>query len=91
MPDTSTDAIRTWLTERVASYLERSAGEISADALFVEIGIDSMYLLTICGDIEDEFGYYLEPTILMDYPTITAVAGYLSKELNTQGSGVASD
>lgn len=87
MPETSTDAIRIWLTGRVASYLERSVDDIDPDALLVEIGIDSMYLLTICGDIEDNFGYYLEPAIMMDHPTIIAVARYLDAELNADVAG----
>jgi acyl carrier protein len=81
MPDTSTDAIRRWLIERAAYYLERPADEVDPDALFVQLGLDSVYSLTLCGDVEDRFDCVLAPTITWDHPTINALAGYLGTEL----------
>jgi acyl carrier protein len=81
MLDTSTEAIRDWLIERVAFYLERGVQDVHPDALFVEIGLDSVFSLTLCGDLEDRFGCVLEPTITWDHPTITALAAHLGVEL----------
>jgi acyl-CoA synthetase (AMP-forming)/AMP-acid ligase II/acyl carrier protein len=77
----SPDAISAWLTERVAFYLERSAQEIDQDAPFVEIGLDSVYGMTLCGEAEDEFGCELDPALAWEHPTITRLAGYVGAEL----------
>ena len=81
MCEMSADVIRAWLAEHVASYLQRPAGEIDPEVPFVEIGLDSIYSLALCGDLEDWCGRLLEPTIIWDHPTITALARHLGAEL----------
>jgi acyl carrier protein len=75
------DAIRDWLVERVAYYVERPAEEIDVAEQLVDIGLDSVYALTLCGDVEDRFGLVVEPTMAWDHPTVEAIAEYLSQEL----------
>jgi acyl carrier protein len=70
-----------WLLERVAFYLERPAHELDADVKLVEYGLDSVYALSLCGDVEDRYGLEVEPTLAWDYPTVNAIAGYLLEEL----------
>jgi acyl carrier protein len=77
-----------WLTERVAFYLERPQAEIDPDAPLVELGLDSVYALTLCGDIEEHFGLAVEQTLPWDYPTVNALAGYLDDAL-AQRQGAA--
>ncbi|MEO3743396.1 acyl carrier protein [Plantactinospora sp. B5E13] len=74
----STPAVAGWLAERVAFYLERPADEIDPDAPLVELGLDSVYALTLCGDIEERYGLVVEQTLPWDYPTVNALAGHLS-------------
>lgn len=85
MPDTAVDAtpeaVRDWLLDRVAFYLETPAAEINPDTRFVELGLDSVYALTLCGDIEERYDLSVEPTLAWDYPTVHALAGYLHGEL----------
>ncbi|MEV4015110.1 acyl carrier protein [Nonomuraea angiospora] len=73
----SHDVIRAWLLERVAFYVEREPGEIDPDLKLVEIGLDSVFAMSLSGDIEDEFEVVVEPTVAWDYPTVNALAGYL--------------
>jgi acyl carrier protein len=86
MPETSIDdsaeAIRAWLIERVAFYAERRPDEIATDTALVELGLDSVYALTLGGDIEDRFGVETEATLGWDHPTIDAITEYLVTELN---------
>jgi acyl carrier protein len=78
--DTATkDEIATWLTERVAYFLERPQAEIDPDVELVELGLDSVYALTLCGDIEERYGLAVEPTLPWDYPTVHALAGQLAE------------
>ncbi|MEB3963720.1 acyl carrier protein [Streptomyces kunmingensis] len=78
---TAVETIRTWLTERVAYFLDTEPAEIAADDLLVEIGLDSVYALTLCGDVEDEFGILVEATLAWDHPTIDALTAHIHSEL----------
>ncbi|MCT9140888.1 acyl carrier protein [Streptomyces violarus] len=75
------ETIRTWLTERVAYFLDVRPQDIAADDLLVEIGLDSVYALTLCGDVEDEFGILVEATLAWDHPTIDALTAHIHSEL----------
>jgi acyl carrier protein len=78
---TGVEAIRTWLTERVAYFLDVRPQDIAADDLLVEIGLDSVYALTLCGDVEEEFGILVEATLAWDHPTIDALTAHIHSEL----------
>ncbi|MFC8361403.1 acyl carrier protein [Streptomyces griseorubiginosus] len=73
--------IRGWLVERIAFYLECSREEIDEGAPLVDIGLDSVYALTLCGDVEDHFGLVVEPTMAWDHPTVDAITAHLTEEL----------
>lgn len=75
------DEIRTWLTERAAYYLDRPAEEIDPATTLVEMGLDSVYALTLCGDAEDRYGLVLAPSTAWDHPTVDALTAYLLAEL----------
>lgn len=70
--------IRSWLVERVALYLKRSAADIDPDASLTENGLDSVYAHTLCADIEDTLGVYIEPPQLWDVDTVTKLTAYLA-------------
>ncbi|MFE9600508.1 acyl carrier protein [Streptomyces hokutonensis] len=78
---TSSEAIRGWLLDRVAYYLECPSAEVDAGVQLAELGLDSVYALNLCGDVEDHFGLAVEPTMAWDHPTIEAMTAYLAAEL----------
>jgi acyl carrier protein len=78
---TGVEDIRAWLLERVAYYLERPAGEVGTGDHLVEVGLDSVYAMTLCGDVEDHFGLAVEPTMAWDHPTIDAMTAFLAAEM----------
>jgi acyl carrier protein len=71
--------LRTWLTERVAYYLDEAPERIATDVPLATYGLDSVYAFVICGDIEDRFGVTVEATLAWDYPTIDAMTMYLNE------------
>ncbi|GIG91762.1 acyl carrier protein [Plantactinospora endophytica] len=83
--DTSVDAIRSWLAGRIAFYLQRSVEEIDHDLPLVEIGLDSVYAMTLSGDVEERYDIEVEPTMAWDHPTVNALAGYLHGVLGSRG------
>jgi acyl carrier protein len=81
----SIDDVREWMIGRVAFYLERPATEIDPDAELVELGLDSVYALTLSGDLEERFGLTVDSTLPWDYPTVNAMAGYVVSQLAAAG------
>lgn len=86
MADGSAD-IAEWLTRRAATYLAIEPDRIDRARPLAEYGLDSVYALTLCGEIEDQLGIAVEPTMAWDYPTVTAMAGYLRVQLEGSDTG----
>jgi len=81
---TTVETIADWLRRRVAFYLECPVEGIDPAAPFTELGLDSVYALTLCGDIEDEFGLVVEATLPWDHPTVNALAAHLHQEVSAE-------
>ncbi|QKJ20295.1 acyl carrier protein [Microbacterium hominis] len=71
--------VEEWLTGRVLAYGKVAADSFTVDTPLTELGLDSVYALTLCGDIEDEFELEVDPTIVWDYPTIRELAEGISQ------------
>lgn len=82
-------AIRAWLVDRVAYYLERNPADVDEGTQLAEMGLDSVYALTLCGDVEDRFGLVVEPTLAWDHPTIDAITAHLAAALGGAQEGVS--
>lgn len=86
MPDID---IQDWLTQRVAVYLEQSPADIDPTVKLRSYGLESIYALTLCVDVEETFGLLVEPTLAWDHPTIEAIAGFLAERLSEDGAGTS--
>ncbi|CAL9631837.1 hypothetical protein SUDANB176_06103 [Streptomyces sp. enrichment culture] len=73
------ERIRSWLVERVAYYGKLPAEEIDADVPLAHYGLDSVYAFALCGDIEDMLGLAVEPVLLWDVDTVTALTAHLAE------------
>ena len=65
-----TAEIREWLRGCVAAYVRLPAEDIDVDLPLSEYGLDSVYVLSLCADIEDRYGVEVEPTLLWDHPAV---------------------
>lgn len=74
-------SLKQWLTERVASYIRAQPETIAPDVALAEYGLDSVYALTLTGDIEDHLGLSLDPTLMWDHQTIDALTAALIEML----------
>jgi acyl carrier protein len=77
----STDDLSDWLAERVAFYLDREPDDIDPTVPLAEYGVDSVYVVSVFGEVEERFGLVVEPTAAWDYPTLEALAEHLAGRL----------
>lgn len=80
-PSTAED-IAGWLAGKIAGYIDSTAAGIDRDRSLAEYGLDSVYAMTLCAEIEDDLGIAVEPTLAWDYPTVNAMAAFLHDERN---------
>lgn len=69
------------ITREIAKETKTPKEEISAEEMFVNLGLDSVsgvYLLDI---LEKRTGLQLNPLLLWDYPTIKSLAEFLSNQI----------
>ncbi|MGE5695635.1 MAG: SDR family oxidoreductase [Candidatus Sericytochromatia bacterium] len=68
----------------LARELQMSASAVNIDQPFPELGLDSMMAMTILREARQLVGIDLSATMLWDNPTISSLAGYVSKILAPQ-------
>ena len=81
---TAVSPMAQWLIARITFYDQVDPAAITADAPLTGLGLDSIYVLTLCGDIEDAYGVAIDPTFFADYATL----GDLAEGLATRVDGV---
>ncbi len=67
-----------WLRDRIARDLEGSADGVDPDATFDRLGLDSLALLAVLGDLANELDIEIETSVLFDHPTVTSLATHLA-------------
>ena len=74
-------AITRWLTRHIADLVGLATEQVSADAPFGSLGLDSAALLGLAGDLERWLGQPVSPIRLYNYPTISRFARLLADGL----------
>ncbi|WP_255990836.1 beta-ketoacyl synthase N-terminal-like domain-containing protein [Chitinolyticbacter albus] len=81
--------VASWLRSRVAHHTALPVGQIKADEPFSSFGIDSARIVAISGEIGERYGIELEASLLFSYPTIDALARYLTGQGDAVRPGAA--
>jgi acyl carrier protein len=81
--------IRDWLRTQVASYVDLPPEEIAFDVPLAAYGVDSVYALTVIGDIEEYLQVVLDPELIWEHPTIEALATVLRMIVPQTSPGTA--
>jgi acyl carrier protein len=66
--------IRSWLIGRVAHYLEEPAETIDPRVPLDDYRLDSAYIFTLHGEIEETLGVIIEPFLMWDVENLADLA-----------------
>lgn len=69
------------LTNMLAKTLRIDANNIDIHRPLPHYGLDSIDAVTLAGDLEDWLNVELPSTLLWDYSTVAAIAGFLEEQL----------
>lgn len=78
MANMSSDRMTSWLRERIGGDIGKAPEAIDPDATFDRLGIDSLALLGVIGDLAGELDIEIETSVLFDHPSIRALAEHLA-------------
>jgi acyl carrier protein len=73
--------LREHLTARVARILRLEPSRVDPEAPLKNLGLDSLMTLELRNRLEADCGLRLSATLVWNYPTIAALAGYLGAAL----------
>jgi hypothetical protein len=75
------ETLRAWLVAEVARRVKCAESEVDSVKPFDAYGLDSRSSIELSGTLEKIVGRRLSPIILLDHPTIDALADHLAREL----------
>jgi acyl carrier protein len=73
--------IQSWIASYLAELLEVDSEEVDVTLSFDRYGLDSAVAIGLTGDLEDWLGTQLDPTLLYDYPTVSALSKHIASEI----------
>ena len=79
-PPMTSPEITDWLRNRIAETLGTDPSTVDATVTFDRLGLDSLALLGLIGDLASALGIQIETSVLFDHPTIEALAGHLAAD-----------
>jgi acyl carrier protein len=74
--------IQGWLVSYLSNELKISSDQIDVKTPFDRYGLSSMTAVLMTGEMEEWLGRSLDPTLAYDYPTVEALAQYLTLPSN---------
>jgi acyl carrier protein len=76
----SEQEIQGWIVQRVAETLAIDTQGVDPTLPFADYGFDSRTAVRLSGELEEQLGLELSPTLVWDYPTIASMASFLAAE-----------
>ena len=70
--------VEAWLVARLAAMLGVAAESIDARRPFASFGLGSLQAVSLAGELEQWLGRPLSPTLVYEYPTVEALALFLT-------------
>lgn len=71
--DTDIQSIIDFLTQKISMYAKTPISELHPDKALEDIGLSSLDIVMISGEIEDEFEIEIEPNVIFESKTINEV------------------
>ncbi|HVZ44385.1 MAG TPA: acyl carrier protein [Ramlibacter sp.] len=71
------DPLIPWLRSELARLLDVPTDRIAADTQILELGLDSLAAVRLCGTISEKVGFDVDPMLVFDFPTIDEMVTHL--------------
>ena len=78
MASMTSEQMSAWLRERIARDIGKDPDSVDPEATFDRLGIDSLALLGVIGDLATELDIEIETSVLFDHPSIRALSNHFA-------------
>lgn len=78
-PKYKSTEIHNLITAKITNFLKIPTKAINVNASFESFGLDSLKAIRLIGELSEEIGKDLSPTLVYDYPSIASLSNYLEK------------
>lgn len=85
------EAVQAWTIDEVARRADTNAAQIDVDRPLSEFGLSSRGLVELLGALSETLGRSIDPSVLFEHPTISALANSLFVKDTQDGRAAASD
>jgi acyl-CoA synthetase (AMP-forming)/AMP-acid ligase II/acyl carrier protein len=75
------DQIIAWLTHWIKENLDLDSSVINSNMTFIQLGLDSVYLVRLMHEVKNEYDIEIEPEIIWENPTIKQIAKLLEQQM----------
>jgi len=82
-------AVRSWIVDRVAEFSMLPADMVETGRPLTEYGLDSVYAISLCAEMQDAFGVVLDPAALVENSTVERLLAHLVGTGAVRGSSGA--
>ncbi len=79
-------SITQWMVEWIAREMGLLIEEVDTVKSLLNYSLSSVTAMMLVGDLEEWLGLVLPPTLVWDYPSIGAIADYLSEQIDTKAA-----
>lgn len=73
------DQLIPWLQNEIARSLDISPDQVGKDTQLLELGLDSLAAVRLCGAISEKVGFDVDPILVYDCPTIGEIVAHLHR------------
>jgi acyl carrier protein len=88
-PAPSRGSIEEWLICWIAKELGMPPEGIETSKSLLDYSLSSVTAMMLVGDLEEWLGLTLPPTLVWDYPSIAAIADYLTEQVGSSPAAVS--
>jgi acyl carrier protein len=81
------DEIAAFCVDQVVDIVRLPKEEVDTRTNFARLGLDSAMSIYLVMELEDKVGLELSNEILVDYPTIELLSGYLAEQCAARAGG----
>jgi acyl carrier protein len=85
----SKESIAAWLVHWIAKELGLPPEVIETEKSLLDYSLSSVTAMMLVGDLEERLGLTLPPTLVWDYPSIAAIADFLTEQLAKEGTATS--
>jgi acyl carrier protein len=82
--------IRKWLVANLAAQMELEPGQVDPEEPIAALGIDSMQLIGLIGDLEEWLGCRFTDNPWIDFPTVNSLSAFVAAQLKQGRTTISS-